>query len=654
MQQNPQISLYQQVDANLGIGDRVRLRVSDIPRGFTGGLEYKVEAIKGDYATLKNDTDTLKINLKNREDQIWDYAYTNTTFSIQGDTKKYAIGLELFENDRGNYIQITRASEHAIIYTSNKAKLLTQLDDEKVKYEASKRSAYELFGQNKEKNASSKQSVYEFVNQKNEDKNLKIHDQKTQESQPVHEKKTSKITPTKSKIKPVLADDLKPLLKERSEELAIHLLGEPNQQLSNRSQLRFGHKGSLSVTISGQHQGKWRNFETGKQGNSLDLIKSEMGYSNFKDVLTYAKNFLNYEPTSEPVKQESVEKVAKIDLEETQRKEKMKQYATKLFNNSKPIKGTLAEKYLNQARGLNNYHDADIRFLPAISGYAKNKKTGEFDIKVYTPAVLAFVKDKDNQINHVQVIRLDRNGNKNKEVKLAKQTYGSMNGFAVELNNKANREITYLSEGIETGLSILNINKKAHVLAVLGKSNFANIDLEKIADKIILALDNDGISKTFSDKTIVDAVKRLQENGKDVQIIMPEKPKSDFNDVLKNEGYQALSKQINQSLSAKDLNQVSLKLVSDHFTKSENMTLNQALSLIGKDIKYKDFDAHNKVKINDIDHKLLKNIDQDYDIKTDKNLNKQIDSVLNEQVKYDQIENILPEKTLKIDKEMEL
>ena len=135
---------------------------------------------------------------------------------------------------------------------------------------------------------------------------------------------------------------------------------------------------------------------------------------------------------------------------------------------------------------------------------------------------------------------------------------------------------------------------------------------------------------------------------------MPEKPKSDFNDVLKNEGYQALSKQINQSLSAKDLNQVSLKLASDHLTKSENMTLNQALSLIDKDIKYKDFDSHNKVKINDIDHKLLKNIDQNYDIKTDKNLNKQINSVLNEQVKYDQIENILPEKTLKIDKEMEL
>ena len=84
------------------------------------------------------------------------------------------------------------------------------------------------------------------------------------------------------------------------------------------------------------------------------------------------------------------------------------------------------------------------------------------------------------------------------------------------------------------------------------------------------------------------------------------------------------------------------------------MTLNQALSLIDKDIKYKDFYAHNKVKINEIDHKLLKNINQDYGIKTDKNLNKQIDSVLNEQVKYDQIENILPEKTLKIDKEMEL
>jgi dsDNA-binding SOS-regulon protein len=230
-----------------------------------------------------------------------------------------------------------------------------------------------------------------------------------------------------------------------------------------------------------------------------------------------------------------------INLEDEKRQEKMKALGDKLYQQSIPVKGTLGEKYLAHFRGHSHYENADIRFVNSISGV--DKTTGN---RIYTPAILSIAKDDKNALHHVQVIRLNNDGSKNKDVKITKQTYGKMNGFAVYLNTKADKSVTYLAEGVETGLSILKANNKAHVLAVLGKSNFANINLDKLADKVVLALDNDGI-KSLSDRVINEAIKRIENAGKEVYIIMPEKHKTDLNDVLRNDGYQAYQMSTNFS-----------------------------------------------------------------------------------------------------------
>ena len=67
-----------------------------------------------------------------------------------------------------------------------------------------------------------------------------------------------------------------------------------------------------------------------------------------------------------------------------------------------------------------------------------------------------------------------------------------MKGFAISLKkNIENRKCTYLSEGVETGLSVLNVKQKSHVMAVLGLSNFKNINTNILADKVVICLDND-------------------------------------------------------------------------------------------------------------------------------------------------------------------
>ena len=78
--------------------------------------------------------------------QHWDYAHTNTAYSIQGGTDKHIIGLLLAasmttSNHRAYRIIISRAKESAMVYTEDKKALLFNLSDEKQQDKANKKSA---------------------------------------------------------------------------------------------------------------------------------------------------------------------------------------------------------------------------------------------------------------------------------------------------------------------------------------------------------------------------------------------------------------------------------------------------------------------------------------------------------------------------------
>src|SRR5574338_356927 len=49
---------------------------------------------------------------------------------------------------------------------------------------------------------------------------------------------------------------------------AIRLFGEePNKHFSNSRELRFGHKGSKKVVLTGEYAGVWKDFESGDTGS---------------------------------------------------------------------------------------------------------------------------------------------------------------------------------------------------------------------------------------------------------------------------------------------------------------------------------------------------------------------------------------------------
>jgi hypothetical protein len=360
--------------------------------------------------------------------------------------------------------------------------------------DADKVSAYEVMNKrthNQEKQLKSKEVKaeklvkYEQAKQQAFNKNRNLSNQKEQDSK-VNTNKQSSYT---VREKPLMANDLKPLLVGRIEDLAQDLMGDKNKTYSNNKALRYGQKGSFVVN---RETGTWFSHETQEKGNVFDLIMREKNYHDFKDALAYAKTFLGYTPEMIIENKNNHNKTdEKVDLEAQKKKEDMYKYAKYLYDKSKPLKGTIGETYLAKYRGLTNFDNANINFLTSIS--AIDEKTGK---KVYTPAILSYAKDENGKFNHVQVVRLNKDGSKNNNVNINKQTYSSLNGYGIELNTKAlengnNKKLTYLAEGVETGLSILNVKKDAHVMAVLSVNNFKNINLNTVADKVVIALDND-------------------------------------------------------------------------------------------------------------------------------------------------------------------
>lgn len=546
------LSVYRAEKARLAEGDTIRLRLTDNARGRVANKEYTVRGVTKETALLQNDEGSLELKLNHKLDAHWDYSYTTTAFGAEGLTSKFVLALELAKRQkatthRSHEIDVTRPKEQVTIYTENEGALIERF----AKLEGDKTSAYQI---NELVNGTQKLISSEIAN-KNQTVKIENTPNPIQANKPHH----------------VSAEEINQALLPQMDILCERLLGKPSS--CHGGSLRYGSKGSLSINLN---NGLWYNFETGQKGNALHLIATEMGFSDFKDTIAYAKDFMNYRDDKVISSTSSSKTRANTPTKDSPNKQA---YALKLYAESRPITGTLAERYLKEHRGLMHYKDANLRFIPAISTLHGHKKTT-------VPAMLSIALDKQGVLNHLQVIRLDPlTGDKDRESKIIKQTYGAMKGRVVELNKVSVSEITYLAEGIETGLSILEGDKNARVMAVLSKSNFLNVDLNQLTNNVVLALDNDG-DKTFKDEIIQKAMQRLMDAGKRVSVVMPEKEGLDFNDVLKQEGLTGLKNQISRPID--------LKTLLNRDNAQRNILENQNIIGINKLLNPKTYDELNK------------------------------------------------------------
>ena len=571
------MEIYSSTGGKLAVGDVIRFTKTDKGQKRYANFEYKVIETTNNHITLASRDDestTITLTPEEIRDSHWDYAQTVTGHCVQGASRRNTIQHQLSHREnlatqRGFEVGSTRAKEHTILYTDNKNRLLKKIKENT----GDKYSGLEVIGEipmdvpkaRTKSEAKKTQTTYSSPNPKPDFKKNKEH--------------KSEYSQNKNYVN-YDAKEITRGLNEITETIIESMYGKPNPKLSSNNEWRYGNKGSFSIKITGDKRGLWHNFETGESGNLLSLIQKEKGLS-FQEALKYAaENLLTYHNFSHTDNKNNKDKNP-VKVEEP-KNDKTKKYGKELVETSLPISGTIVEKYLKEVRNIKNIDAKDIRFHPHVYTN-KNEK------HKYLPAMLVIGRDKNGNIQCVQVTYLDPDTSHKADISTKKRTYGSPKGNSVYLlNNKSsndrNDRITCLVEGVETGLSVRDAAKNVDVIVTLGKSNFLHIAPENIGKKVIFCLDNDGL-KMFGDNIIDQTAERLIQAGKEVYIALPnqiENTKTDFNDVAAKKGLSEVKDTLNNAIPYQkwkkdaeyNMEETLMKSNLNTFLKIENNTQN--------------------------------------------------------------------------------
>jgi len=583
---NWKIELFESAPAKISVGERIHFKKSDKTQGRFANERVKVMKVGEDSFTVKDATGLEHVlSQKDMKDAHWDYSYTATSYSIQGASSPFVIGVATTGNEylnhfRSFYIMVTRGSLHAMVYTDDLKKLGKQ-----IKITPDKTSALEAVGRI---GSEIKTKNYAPLNASNHDgltlKDTQSNDlKKGDETLKVRE--TSSYTPShypsnfnrKQSAKTYDAKEISTHLNANAEQVIESLLGEPNRSLSSKNEYRYGRNGSLSLCLAGEKRGTWFNFETLEKGNLLHLIQNTL-HLNFKESLQYAAQ-LTGDDLKESIKL-SAQNYNIIKDNPPKEKKGTQDLAKRLAQESKPIQGTLAERYLKETRAIDNVSCENLRFHPAA--YTNRSE----EVK-HRPALLNIMRNKDNKLVAVEVVYLDENTADKAIMQMKpKKSYGSKSDAAVILNpGRDQNSVTYITEGVETGLSIRDAVKNERVLVTLGKQNFSTLNMDMLTNKVVLCLDNDG-KPIKDDPVIVKTIERLIQHGKSVEIALPERVK-DFNDVKRLNGtlgvIDALNKSNNISKidgipSQLNINQEQIKQCIERMSKQLNLDIPQPKS----------------------------------------------------------------------------
>ena len=323
-----------------------------------------------------------------------------------------------------------------------------------------------------------------------------------------------------------------------------HLKLDPNPGQSGPDQIRVGSKGSLCIVArtfekngTRCNAGTWYNFETEEKGDMLALVGKHKGLQG-KDLYRYAVTKILpdlKDLSSLPNATSTSDLPGYSNLENL---------AARVLDESGPIVSTPAEDYL-RSRGLTEVGSSALFYHPAL--ITRNEK-GDWLHNV--PGLVVVAGNPKSQSINIQVTYLDYSGKKHGEVAVQRRTMGTFQdplGFHSCLlspgDSTSNNGFTFVAEGTETALSVLQVLPGDRVVATLGKGNLARLDPDLVTKKVVLVLDNDGTSYR-SDSLVLRAARRLLEAGKVVYMVWPDllpgTTKTDMNDVLQQLGEDAV------------------------------------------------------------------------------------------------------------------
>ncbi len=388
------------------------------------------------------------------------------------------------------------------------------------------------------------------------------------------------------------------------------LFGEPKK----RSTKEWRYEGGLIVSLKGKDAGKWYSFTENKGGGPIKAIQESMGLS-FKDSLEYGAKLAGLSEaqaiTSEILIQEKTKRSSsrKTDLD-TQWRDNNIIAARSIWDGTKTLSGTLAERYFNEHRGINDLSGMEIRYWPANTQWMNIDESGKLIEKINkVPAAVIAVRDLSGELTGVQRIYLDqKTANKaafmDNNPKLSK---GVIQGSAGLIQKGRSGGCLYIAEGPETGASIALVDPDATVLVSMGVHNLPNLAPVISAytpRELILAADNDGKqvkTREATELAFAQLQSTLNTTTLDCRLVYPSSieglEKVDWNDVLMHLGDDAVKTQlglIDKSMSASDLYYDGAEAIA--YTPAEHY-LREVKGLMGVDLS--DLRYHRQVPLSD-------------------------------------------------------
>jgi Toprim domain len=157
----------------------------------------------------------------------------------------------------------------------------------------------------------------------------------------------------------------------------------------------------------------------------------------------------------EPVSRADLEKIrAKAEAFDREEAAKQLETARWLWSNSRPIVGTIAERYLREEREISGTLPATLRFKPATNGYPP-ALIGAFGLPVEPePGVLMISRAQVEGV-HLTRLKPDGSGKHEREDEPAKIMIARSRGWPLVLAPLNDNGGLGIVEGIEDGLTVL-------------------------------------------------------------------------------------------------------------------------------------------------------------------------------------------------------
>jgi putative DNA primase/helicase len=297
-------------------------------------------------------------------------------------------------------------------------------------------------------------------------------------------------------------------------DVPMSLLGEPNRQLSSKRELRFGHKGSLAVAITGPKTGSWYDYENDVGGDLLDLIRREHG-GNFQAALEYARRFIGHAQTERHCSGAS----AQCYVDPNDRVSAgNKRRALELWNEGFPITETVAARYLVK-RGVDEpaMGSEALRFHPSCP----------FGERERHPCLLALLRDiRTNEPRAIHRTALTPAGDK-----IGRMVLGPKVGAAVKLSpdDTVTMGLT-IGEGIETTLSGMQFGWQP-AWSVVDAAGIAKFPVLSGIEALTILVDND--ESGTGQRRAIECSNRWTKAGREVLRVLPRRCGDDLNDIVR-------------------------------------------------------------------------------------------------------------------------